>query len=213
MHKKLAEYRRFYIYLCRGFANEIVTLIIPYIKNMLTNVVNMNIVVSTIVVYTSTRNKIMAKQNKSENTNHCFDFGRTCVVYNLRRTSRAITQLYVEHLKPSGLLPTQFTLLAAVRVLGPTQMSKIAKELILDRSTLTRNIRLLEREGLLSIVSTKSDHRIREISITNMGLKKLDQAIPCWEEAQKVTTKMLSATRIDRMLDDLRATVSATTKL
>lgn len=155
----------------------------------------------------------MTKLNNTVGVKECQEFGKTCVVYNLRRASRAVTQLYEEKLKPSGLLPTQFTLLAAVRVLGPVQMSIIAKELILDRTTLTRNIRPLEREGLLSVVYAKSDQRLREISITKKGMKKLEQAIPCWQEAQDIATKMLSPSRLDRMLGDLRATVSATAKV
>lgn len=175
---------------------------------MLTNEINKNVVVSTIVVSTLIRNKIMAKQN----TKDCVEFGQTCVVYNMRRTSRAITQLYEEFLKPSGLLPTQFTLLAAIKVMGPVQMSKIADELILDRSTLTRNIRLLEKEGYLSIISIKEDQRIREINITSVGLKKLKQATPYWQKAQDLIKDMLSNSRVDRMLDDLRTTVNVTSK-
>lgn len=176
---------------------------------MLTIETNANIVAYTLIAYTTIRAKIMTKQKSKTGINRRQEFGRTCVVYNLRRASRAVTQLYEEHLKPSGLLPTQFTLLAAVRVLGPVQMSVIAEELVLDRTTLTRNIRPLEREGLVSIISAKSDQRMREISITNKGLKKLEQAIPCWQEAQDLTKKMLSASRIERMLGDLRAMVDA----
>ena len=150
---------------------------------------------------------------RKKNTKDCMEFGHTCVVYNLRRTSRAITQLYEEHLKPSGLLPTQFTLLAAVKVMGPVQMSKIADELILDRSTLTRNIRLLEKNGFLLISPLKGDQRIREINITSIGLNKLKEAVPYWQEAQNLITKMLTNTRVDRMLNDLRETALATTKV
>ncbi len=167
------------------------------------------IVAYTLIVYTTIKAITMTKLKSKADTNRRQEFGRTCVVYNLRRASRAVTQLYEEHLKPSGLLPTQFTLLAAVRVMGPVKMSVIAEELVLDRTTLTRNIRPLEREGLVSIISAKSDQRMREISITNKGLKKLEEAIPCWQEAQDLTKKMLSASRIERMLGDLRAIVGA----
>lgn len=178
---------------------------------MLTSTINIPIVAYASIVYATIRAKIMIKQKSKTDASRRKEFGLTCVVYNLRRTSRAVTQLYEEHLKPSGLLPTQFTLLAAVRVMGPVQMSIIAEELVLDRTTLTRNIRPLEREGLVSIISAKGDQRMREVSITNKGLKKLEQAIPCWQEAQDLTMKMLSANRVGRMLSDLRAIVDATT--
>jgi len=180
---------------------------------MLTPVRNINIVAYTQGAYAHIRTEIMDKKNTTAEIKQCQEFGKTCVVYNLRRASRAVTQLYEEHLKPSGLLPTQFTLLAAVRVMGPVQMSRIAKELVLDRTTLTRNLRPLEREGLLSVAYSKNDQRLREISITNKGMKKLKLAIPCWQEAQNLTIKMLSTSRFDRMLGDLQATVSATTKI
>ena len=180
---------------------------------MLTPVKNIKIVAYTQGAYAHIRTKIMTKQNTTVGAKECREFGKTCVVHNLRRASRAVTQLYEEYLKPSGLLPTQFTLLAAVRVMGPVQMSRIAKELVLDRTTLTRNIRPLEREGLLSVVYAKSDQRLREICITKKGMKKLEQAIPYWQDAQNLATNMLGTSRLDRMLGDLRATVNATTKV
>ncbi len=86
-------------------------------------------------------------------------------------------------MKPSGVLPTQFTLLVATRALGPVAISKMAEVLVIDRTTLTRNLKPLEREGLLSVVPGKEDQRSREVSLTSKGLKRLEQTLPLWQEA------------------------------
>lgn len=155
----------------------------------------------------------MTKKNTNFNLDRCQEIGRVCAVFNLRKASRAVTQLYEEIMKPSGILPTQFTLLAITRSMGPVSISRMAKELVMDRTTLTRNLKPLEREGLLIVVPVKDDQRSREVSITSKGLKQLEQAIPFWQEAQNLTEKALSTSRLNRMLGDLKATVRTTAKI
>ena len=157
--------------------------------------------------------KIMTKQNTKFDINNCQSIGKVCAVFNLRKASRAVTQLYEEIMKPSGILPTQFALMATTRSMGPVSISRMAKELVMDRTTLTRNLKPLEREGLLIVVSVKDDQRSREVSITSKGLKQLEQTIPFWQEAQNLTEKALSTSRLDRMLGDLKAAVRATAKI
>lgn len=86
-------------------------------------------------------------------------------------------------MKPSGVLPTQFTLLVATRTLGPIAISQMAEVLVMDQTMPTRNLKPLEREGLLSVVPGKEDQRSREMSLTSKGLKRLEQALPLWQEA------------------------------
>ncbi len=152
----------------------------------------------------------MAKQNTSCDLKQCREIEQTCAVFNLRTASRVVTQLYEEIMKPSGVLPTQFTLLVATRALGPVAISKMAEVLVIDRTTPTRNLKPLEREGLLSVVPGKEDQRSREVSLTSKGLKRLEQALPLWQEAQRRVKRALGASRLDRMLDDLTAVVDAT---
>ena len=80
----------------------------------------------------------------------------------------------------------------------------------MDRTTLTRNLKPLEREGLLSVSPGKADQRSREVSLTSNGLKQLEQALPLWQEAQRRVRRALGANRLDRMLGDLNAVVDAT---
>jgi DNA-binding MarR family transcriptional regulator len=155
----------------------------------------------------------MTKHKTKFDLNHCDEIGKVCTVFNLRKASRAVTQLYDEIMRPSGTLPTQFTLLVATRAMGPVTISRMAKELALDRTTLTRNLKPLEREGLIIVVCVKDDQRSREISLTSKGLKKLEQALPYWKEAQSKAVKVLGANRHSRMLNDLKAAVASTSEI
>ncbi|MCM8919110.1 MAG: MarR family winged helix-turn-helix transcriptional regulator [Candidatus Thiodiazotropha sp.] len=139
----------------------------------------------------------------------CQEIGQTCAVFNLRKASRAITQLYEEMLRPSGILPTQFTLLVAVRGMGPIAISKLADQLVMDRTTLTRNLKPLERDGLLRVIPGMQDQRSREVKVTQKGINQLGIALPLWRDAQRKIRKALGDSRLDRMLDDLSAVVEA----
>ena len=157
-------------------------------------------------VYTHT----VAKQNTKLDLKQCMDIGQTCAVFNLRKATRVVTQLYEEIMKPSGILPTQFTLLVASRAWGPITISSMAEALVMDRTTLTRNLKPLEREGLLSVSPGKDDRRAREVSLTSKGLKRLKQALPLWNEAQLKIKQSLGAPRLGQLLGDLDAVVSMT---
>lgn len=150
----------------------------------------------------------MGKQNTKPDLKQCHEIGQTCAVFNLRKASRAVTQLYEETMKPSGILPTQFTLLVATRARGPITISSMAEVLVMDRTTLTRNLKPLIRDGLLMVVAGK-DQRSREVSLTPVGLQKLQQAIPLWKEAQRRIRKSLGGGRLDQLLGDLQAVVNA----
>lgn len=152
----------------------------------------------------------MAKQNTRCDLKQCQEIEQTCAVFNLRKASRVVTQLYEETMKPSGILPTQFTLLVVTRALGPITISKMAEVLVMDRTTLTRNLKPLEREGLLTVAAGKDDQRSREVSLTGKGLKQLEQALPLWQEAQRRIKRAVGVSRLDRMLGDLSAVVNAT---
>ena len=155
----------------------------------------------------------MTKLGKRFDINHCDEIGKVCTVFNLRKAARAVTQLYDEIMKPSGILPTQFTLLAATRAIGPVTISRMANELVMDRTTLTRNLKPLEREGLVASVSVKDDQRSREVSLTSKGIRKLERSIPYWIDAQNKTRQVLGSERLDRMIGDLKKTADETSDL
>ncbi len=74
-----------------------------------------------------------------------------CTCFNLRKAARAVTQTYDKALKPSGLRATQFSLLRMVAKLGPVGIKDLAKALVIERTTLGRNLKVLSDRGLLEI--------------------------------------------------------------
>ena len=124
-----------------------------------------------------------------------------CTSANLRKTSRAVTQLYDDFLQPSGLLGTQFRLLGAVASNGPIPLAPLAEELTLDATTLARNLKPLEREGLVE-VSVGEDRRTRMVKITEKGQAALFKAFPLWQEAQTWIIDHIGEDRWRMMLAD-----------
>jgi DNA-binding MarR family transcriptional regulator len=115
--------------------------------------------------------------------------------------------MYDEFLRPSGLRATQFSLLMLIRGLGPIRITDLAEEAVMDRTTLKRNIELLEREGLVRI-QPGSDARVREVSLTAAAAERLAEALPLWHRAQAHVTRELGRGRAARLLADLSATVA-----
>ena len=129
-----------------------------------------------------------------------------CTCFGLRKAARAVTQMYDQALKPTGLRATQLSLLVSVEHSGPRGMSELAEQLVMDRTTLTRNLKPLLDRGLLKSVEG-SDRRRRPIAITANGRSALAQALPYWREAQARMTGGLGRVRWGRLLGDLRDTV------
>lgn len=112
-------------------------------------------------------------------------FGETagCACLNLRMAARAVTQMYDEALRPAGLKATQFSVLAAVAAHGPAPMTRIADALVMDRTTLTRNLKPLAKKGLVKTGRAR-DARQRTIAVTARGREALARALPLWRGAQ-----------------------------
>jgi len=106
-----------------------------------------------------------------------------CASFNFRRTARAVTKLYDEALQPAGIRSTQFAILVGVRKEQPVAIGKLGEILVIDRTTLTRSLQLLQREGLLT-VSKRGEKRQRFVSVTPKGDEVLAQAVPVWREMQ-----------------------------
>jgi DNA-binding MarR family transcriptional regulator len=134
--------------------------------------------------------------------------GRNCTGFNLRKATRAVTQFYDAALQPSGLKSTQFSLLSTVERQGPIVMGGLAEVLVMDRTTLTRNLKPLEGQGLIR-VEPGEDRRARIISLTAKGRKVVTTARPLWRQAQTEVVGRLGETRWSGLLHDLRVTVAA----
>ena len=107
-----------------------------------------------------------------------------CTCFAVRRAARHVTQVYDGHLAPTGLRTTQYSLLNTLAGDGPRSLAAVAKRMGLDRTTLGRNLRPLEREGLVSMQVDPQDRRGRMLGITERGLAKLAEARSCWAAAQ-----------------------------
>ncbi len=106
-----------------------------------------------------------------------------CACFNLRKAARAVTQMYDGALRPSGLRCTQFTLLTATTMLEPVTVTRLAEVVVMDRTTLARNLMPLQKKGLLD-VAAGDDLRTRIVTLTARGKEVLAKAIPLWEKAQ-----------------------------
>jgi DNA-binding MarR family transcriptional regulator len=130
-----------------------------------------------------------------------------CACFNLRKAARAVTQRYDAALRATGLRSTQFSLLALLRLAGPIPMTRLAEEAVMDRTTLARNLEVLQRDGLVRL-RTGEDARVREVEITRAGAARLGEAFPRWQAAQRSLGRSLGSWRMERMLGDLAAAVT-----
>jgi DNA-binding MarR family transcriptional regulator len=117
---------------------------------------------------------------------------RDCLCLHARRTARQLTQLYDDALRPTGLRITQFLLLAAIREAQPIAHQALADILGMDRTTLTRNLAIVERDGLVAITKGLGDKRESQIRLTPVGDHAVQSAMPHWEQAQQLMLERLA---------------------
>ena len=114
----------------------------------------------------------------------------SCVCLKVRMAARAVTRAYDGALRPVGLRATQLSVLVAVAIDGAISIAALADFLGMDRTTLTRNLRPLKKEGLIS-VGPEGWHRSRTLEITKKGQSRLREALPLWERAQDALRRKL----------------------
>ena len=121
-----------------------------------------------------------------------------------------MTQIYDQHLEPFGLTVTQFSLLGHIRSFDGIGIGALAEKLITDPTTLTRNLRPLERRNLLVLVHDPYDRRSRRLHLTDKGREAYVTAKPAWAKAQKEIEQTLGEraaitlnTSLDHMLEHL----------
>ena len=119
----------------------------------------------------------------------------------VRRAARVVGNYYDVHLKSAGLKGTQFTLLNAIFLNPSVTITQLADLLLLNRTTLNRNLKPLERQGLVLTHSGK-DQRTRVLKLTQEGQSILKRALPSWLEAQSGVVESLGM-RMQRLTEDL----------
>jgi DNA-binding MarR family transcriptional regulator len=130
-------------------------------------------------------------QSQLARTQHC-----TCSA--LRRATRAVTAHYEAHFRGSGLRGTQFTILSVLAQAGPLPMTRLADLLGVERTTLTRNLTVLARRGLVEWESAR-DGRVRKAALTKAGHATLHKCMPRWAAAEASVAKVLKRFRLPQI--------------
>src|SRR6185295_5963120 len=115
-----------------------------------------------------------------------------CACATVRRAARAVTQLYDRHLRATEIEGTQFTLLSVLSSLGPCSQAAIGHRLALDKTTLSRNLKLLKNKGWIETTAAE-DGRERRYVLTVAGEKRLAAAKPAWRRAQEHLRSAMTA--------------------
>ena len=131
-----------------------------------------------------------------------------CNCLAARQAARHITQFYDQLLAPSGLRTTQFSILAKLSRLGSRTINALAADLVMDRTTLGRNILPLERDGLVAIEQGSRDRRQKEVRLTEAGAARFRAAVKGWVAAQRRFAAAFGAERTTELRALLRAVSS-----
>lgn len=129
---------------------------------------------------------------------------RSCMCASVRRAGQALTNLYDDILAPSGLRAMQFSLLSHLAGVEEATLTRLAEVRAIDRTTLTRNLAPLERDGLVT-VAAGADRRTRVVRITDAGRAALTRALPYWRTAQERMIAGLGAERFGALLAEMEA--------
>lgn len=147
----------------------------------------------------------MSKQRENIRPDDPLDMA-LCTCANIRKAARVVTQMYETTLQETGLKAGQVTILAVLSKLGNMPVTSLADALVMDRTTLTRNLKPMVRDGLINI-ETEDDQRVRVVGLTKKGGKVFKQAYPLWAEAQSRLVDGLGVKRWSALVADLNAAV------
>ncbi len=129
----------------------------------------------------------------------------TCVCLHLQRAARAVARRFDQALRPLDLTNGQFSLLMALNRPEPATIGNVAALLAMDRTTLTANLKPLERRGLVEVAIDQADRRSRRLILTPAGRALLAAAVPIWERTHADIERLVATSTPDRLRADLRA--------
>ena len=131
----------------------------------------------------------------------------TCHSVSRGAPSRAITRTFDQHLRPHGIRSTQFSLLSVLEVKGAQSIGQLAEFLGADRTTLTRNLALLEKQSLIKI-QPGDDARARIVSVTSKGRGTVSRCFPAWRQAQAAVAAAIGTDMVHNLRKLARASSS-----
>jgi len=129
----------------------------------------------------------------------------TCLCLHLQRAARAVARRFDAALRPLGLTSGQFSLLISLNRPEPASIGNVSALLAMDRTTLTANLKPLERRGLLTVTVDDADKRTRRLALTPSGQTLLVDAVPVWRRTHADIERLLGRPTPDRLRGDLRA--------
>ena len=150
-------------------------------------------------------NKLMDTSENLPDLHCCLD----CTAFNLRKATRAVSQFYEDMLRPVGIRGTQYSLLVVLKLKGKVLITELAEQTVMDRTTLTRNLKVMEKQGLVD-VSPGEDRRTRVISITEQGSAILLKAYPLWLQAQTQIANSMQSERMDQLMAGISELIDIT---
>jgi len=125
-----------------------------------------------------------------------------CVCFNLRWVTRAVTQFFDAEIRRHGIRPTQTPILGALQARSGLGMAELSDWLGMERTTLVRNLRPLQRDGLVRVTGGGRGGKV-ELAITEKGRKALAKMLPAWRAAQEKVVETLGAQRWSAIITDL----------
>src|SRR5438067_184335 len=137
--------------------------------------------------------------------------GENCVCFNLRRVTRKVTQFYDAEMRRHGIRPTQGSILASLNSKESWNMAELSDWLGMDRTTLVRNLRPLQRDGFVKTAGGGRGNRV-ELTITTKGRNQVEKLTPAWKSAQCAVVKTLGEERWAAILSDLEKAALALNK-
>lgn len=148
------------------------------------------------MIHTNKREKIKAMANEN-----------ACLCFNIRKASRIVTQAYDEAFRPIGYTPSQVAILTAVKDLHSATVNELAEAVCTDRTTLSRNLKPLKKDGLIRPCNC-ADRREKAVMLTEKGNSVLEQAAPVWKSVHQKMNRLLGTEHMGRFLKELN-TVTA----
>ena len=133
----------------------------------------------------------------------------SCAGWNSRLAARRITQFLDREMASEGLTAAQIGLMAQIAAADDDRLGALAERSGLEQSTLSRNLRTLEAEGLIEIAVVESDLRRRAVWLTEAGARRLEAAVPAWRRAHARLAKLLAPDLARRLADESEALIGA----
>ncbi|MFV1849461.1 MAG: MarR family winged helix-turn-helix transcriptional regulator [Thalassospira sp.] len=127
----------------------------------------------------------------------------SCLCLHVRRAARTIARRFDDAFRPLDLTSGQYSLLMSLNRPYPPHMKDVADLLAMDRTTLTANLKPLERRGLLEITPDPKDKRGRLLTLTKDGSALLARAFPIWQKTQRDLESLVASSNAEQLLSDL----------